>query len=162
MANFTILVQVQTTEQTVFHFLILGISRFPPKKFYIIDYSLIILVWAIFNQPKVGYFLKLLIIAAFFHDTRAKNVQKLVFCTFLACGCFCRNFCYGDFYYNAFVFENNLTDNFLNLLSLKKQMEPMLHETIYYLVLVILIWQKYILGPTFQVSRKQILFLSPF
>ena len=37
----------------------------------------------------------------------------------------------------------------------------MLHETIYYLVLVILISQKYILGPTLQVSRKQILFLSP-
>ena len=34
---FTILVQVQTTEQTFFYFLILGKSRFPPKKFYNID-----------------------------------------------------------------------------------------------------------------------------
>ena len=35
--NFHILVQVQTLEQTLFKILILGKSRFPPKKFYNID-----------------------------------------------------------------------------------------------------------------------------
>ena len=30
--------QVQTPEQTLFYFLIMGKSRFPPKKFYNINY----------------------------------------------------------------------------------------------------------------------------
>ena len=33
MALFSHFVQVQTSEQTLFNFLILGKSRFPPKKF---------------------------------------------------------------------------------------------------------------------------------
>ena len=39
MALFSHFVQVQTSEQTLFNFLILGKSRFPPKKFYNINYS---------------------------------------------------------------------------------------------------------------------------
>ena len=33
-----ILVQVQMSEKTIFQFLILGKSRFPPKKFYNVNY----------------------------------------------------------------------------------------------------------------------------
>ena len=36
--SFHIFVQVQTSEQTLFHFLILGKSRFPTKKIYNINY----------------------------------------------------------------------------------------------------------------------------
>ena len=35
---FNLFVQAQTSEQTFFNFLILGKSRFPPKKFYNINY----------------------------------------------------------------------------------------------------------------------------
>ena len=38
IAYFHIFVQVQTSEQTYFNFFILGKSRFPPKKFYNINY----------------------------------------------------------------------------------------------------------------------------
>ena len=34
-----IFVQIQSSEQTLFNFLILGKYGFPPKKFYNIDYS---------------------------------------------------------------------------------------------------------------------------
>ena len=38
IAFFHIFVQVQILEQTIFQFLILGKSRFPPKKFYNVNY----------------------------------------------------------------------------------------------------------------------------